>query len=231
MSYTRKFRIVPTLLAFAALCLTGVSAQAGPLDGFTVGPRLSTLGWGVEVTRDFTRFFTVRGGPTFMMFGFNREFSGIDYDTEVEFINGFLLADFHPIPVGFRGLRVTGGIYAGTNKIGLDATPSQGITIGDTFYPAGDVGSIDGEIDLNSFAPYVGLGYSGGIFGVPHLNIDLDLGVKFGGSPDVSLEATGPAAAQPTFQSELDKEAQKIEDDIDFLQYYPVISLGVSYRF
>ena len=58
-----------------------------------------------------------------------------------------------------------------------------------------------------------------------------DLGVVFQGSPDADLTATGPLASDPTFLAELAKEEQQLQDEVDDYEYYPVVSIGVTYKF
>jgi hypothetical protein len=58
-----------------------------------------------------------------------------------------------------------------------------------------------------------------------------DFGVAFTESPDVSLAANGTLAANPAFQANLAQERQKIEDDLEPFEFYPVLSLGIFYRF
>ena len=55
-----------------------------------------------------------------------------------------------------------------------------------------------------------------------------DLGVAFTDSPDVKLSATGAAAG---LTADLAKERNEIEDDLEPFKFYPVISLGIYYRF
>ncbi|MEE8580413.1 MAG: hypothetical protein V3T33_02390 [Myxococcota bacterium] len=224
MHTKRRIHLVPALVSLALLVLARPGdSQAGPLDGFSVGPRISSVGWGVEVSRDFTDFFTLRAGPTFMIFGFDSTLSGVDYATDVEFINGFLIGDFHPLK---NGLRISGGVFVGTNTVDFTARPSGSVTIGGQTFAPGAVGRLNGEIDLNTFAPYVGLGYSGGLFGVEHLAFDFELGMKYGGAPDVTLTSSGAVS-----QADLNSEEKKIENQIDFIRFYPVVTLGLSYRF
>ena len=48
------------------------------------------------------------------------------------------------------------------------------------------------------------------------------------GEPDVDLESD---YADPTFQANLAQEEASAEDDISDFDVYPVIALGLSYRF
>jgi hypothetical protein len=63
------------------------------------------------------------------------------------------------------------------------------------------------------------------------LSFTFDLGVLLQGEPNVDLEATGPISTDPTFQSNLAQEEAAAEDDVKDFDVYPVIALGMSYRF
>lgn len=49
--------------------------------------------------------------------------------------------------------------------------------------------------------------------------------------PDIDLFATGPIASDPTFQAHLAEEERGIQDELDILKFYPVLSISLVYRF
>ena len=60
----------------------------------------------------------------------------------------------------------------------------------------------------------------------------VDAGVKFGGHPDVNLTATGGTlSGLPILTNELAKEQGNIANDLKILGFYPLIQIGVNYRF
>jgi hypothetical protein len=68
-------------------------------------------------------------------------------------------------------------------------------------------------------------------------------GVAFQGPPDTTLNLTGSACttfpisacldvdADPTVQSNVRAEQDKLNDDLKGFQFYPVISVGFGWRF
>ena len=64
-----------------------------------------------------------------------------------------------------------------------------------------------------------------------HLVIGLDIGVHFQGKPDVSLAGDGTLSSDSLFLSAVDDEIADIEDDLSFLQFYPVLGVSATYRF
>jgi hypothetical protein len=47
----------------------------------------------------------------------------------------------------------------------------------------------------------------------------------------VALSASGTLASDPAFQANLAKERDEIEDDLEPFEFYPVLSLGIFFRF
>jgi len=94
------------------------------------------------------------------------------------------------------------------------------------------ISALDGSVGFGAVAPYFGIGCGNAVSKSGRLRFAFDLGVMFQGSPEVDLTAT---ASDPGLQSELnaelEKEVKEIEDDVKDIKLYPVISLGLSYRF
>ena len=81
------------------------------------------------------------------------------------------------------------------------------------------------------FAPYAGVGYTSNRGG-SGLSFVVDAGVMFQGGSLVTLTSNGGGlSADPTFQADLDRERADIKRDVDNLRFFPVVKLGVAYRF
>ena len=62
----------------------------------------------------------------------------------------------------------------------------------------------------------------------------LDLGVLFQGAPDVTnLQVNAPVDVNdvPEVRAFLNEQEEEIEDDLNAFQYYPVVSLMLTYNF
>lgn len=147
------------------------------------------------------------------------------------------LADYH----GKSGWRGTAGFMINNNSADLDAAVGAGgVALGtaNTVFapPAGQVGSLKADVDYNTFAPYLGVGY-----GNPFTDKDddwsfsLDLGVLFQGNPDVDLASsanlTTAVVGAPTLAVATAQERAQLESSLDNTDIYPVISVGGTYRF
>lgn len=215
--------------ALGALVALGGIQTARAQDrtsGLFIAPQVSTLGLGAEAGYRINEHFAVRGGANF--FNLNREFStdGIEYDGKARLRSFGATADVFPFGGGFR---LSGGLRINDNRGDLSAVSMGDVEIGGTTYTAAQVGTLDGRVEFNRVAPYIGIGWEGTIFS-PNLYFGADLGVMFQGNPKVSLTATG-AAASPQLQADLERERKEVEDKLKPLAFYPVISFSIGYRF
>jgi hypothetical protein len=92
------------------------------------------------------------------------------------------------------------------------------------------VSRIEGNVGFNDFAPYAGIGFQSGFFG-DRVNFAFDVGVLFQGDPDVDLDADGTLSNDPTLRARLKEEEKDIEDDLEWLGFYPVAALTVTIHF
>ena len=103
--------------------------------------------------------------------------------------------------------------------------------IGGVTFTEAEVGTLKGTAELGSSAPYLGLGWAWGLAD-GGLAFSLDLGVLFQDSPDIELSSTGGTLSdEDALQDALADEEAQLEDDLDQYDLYPVVSLGVLYRF
>ncbi len=212
-------------LAGSAHAEVGIAASAG------------TLGIGAELSISGASQWEGRLGIHGYDYTERREESDIEYDAEASLRNVTAMVDWHP---GGRGFRLTGGlVYNDTEVTGRSLPPASGFyNIGGVPVPVGLVGTLDAKADFDPIVPYAGLGWgraprSGSGFGVT-----LDLGVVFQGEGEVTLTPRIPAGsplndpvAREVLQVLIDRETRELQEDVDDYDLYPVVSLGVSYRF
>lgn len=227
----------PLLLALAAITIllprsASAEASAEPDPGLkvAVGLKVTTVGVGVEAALKINDYFSVRGGPNWIGFGLSKKsIDGIEYDLDLDFLNGSVFADVHPFQNGFR---VTTGLFFGGNSVDLSSTPTEPVKVGDITFTPQELGTLDGDVSLNTVAPYVGFGWITGQDKEEGFQFFVDAGVKFGGHPDVNLTATGGTlSGLPILTNELAKEQGNIANDLKILGFYPLIQIGVNYRF
>jgi hypothetical protein len=212
----------------SVLCLALLVSATNAHAGTGISARVGTLGLGLDLTQSLVPMVNARLGFSYFTYTYSTTTDGIDYDYDLNLGSGQLLLDFHPVPL--MGFRVSGGALINGNNLDMTSDlPDIEVQIGDETYTASDVGELTGEIDLNTFAPYIGIGW--GNAASSRISINTDLGVVFQGSPSVALNADGPLANEAAFQEQLELERQSIEDDLDIYKYYPVASIGIGIKF
>jgi hypothetical protein len=221
-------RYLISLALFVIVALSGAHpARAESATFFHLGPEVSTLGLGGEAGIRVNDFFGLRVGGNYFDTNFDAKLAGTEYDL------GFLLESAGAVidvyPFG-GGLRFSGGLRWNGNNIDLSVTPANSIVIGGTTFTAAQLGTLSGDVDFEDFAPFFGLGYEGDFFDQRVL-LAFGAGVLFQGDPEVDLSANGALANDPALLAALRREENDLENDLDFLSFYPVVSLSLTFRF
>ncbi|WP_240975480.1 hypothetical protein [Paraburkholderia aromaticivorans] len=124
---------------------------------------------------------------------------------------------------------MTAGALINDDELSAHAVPNaQGnYKIGDDFVPA--VGAAPSAIvTLPRVMPYLGIGYGHKPVS-KGFGMTFDLGVAYG-RPRASYNV--PAIySMFTPQSNIDEQERKISDKVERYKLYPVLQIGVSYRF
>lgn len=210
-------------LLVAALCATSL-AQAD--NDFGVGLKAGSLGFGLEASWQPLPYMDVRVGANAYDYDDNGLQAGVNYNAELNLDTVYVNANFH-FPLS--PMRVTGGLYSNGNEFNMFNDDGADIEIGGVTYPGAGIGTISSVTSFASTAPYVGIGFDFTLAGKVGLN--LDFGVLWQGEPDVTLVADGLLAQDPGFQASLEAERLELEDEMSDFKAWPVLSLGVLYKF
>jgi hypothetical protein len=216
-----------------------VGTTENPKSGWAIVPEISTLGLGGSIVRKISPQLNARVGINAFGFGFDLEDTDATYEADLNLFNVSTLADLHPF--NSSGFRLSGGLIFGNNSIEGTATPTsvngvESITIGGNTFTADQLGSVDAEVDVTSnVAPYLGIGGGNAVGEGKGLGLWWNLGVMFGGSPDVTVTPNVadnvPDDVREEIEAAAEEEEQEIKDEINFADFYPVASLGLSYQF
>lgn len=202
-------------------CLTIPSST--PAAEVGIGLRAGTQGLGAELAFGLTSHVALRGGIYDGDASSDFEEGGIDYEGDLEVGGSGLLVDIFPMGGRFR---LTGGWFSNDNQVEIVARPNQDVEIGGTVYTPAQAGTLSGLVDFDSGGPYFGIGW-GNVARGKRVGFLFDFGVLEQGSPRVHLESDSPFVAQ----GDLDQEEREIEQDIEDLEWWPVISFGLAIRF
>jgi len=226
---TKRAALLSASLVALLVYGTPVVAQ-GASQGKDLGVavRVGTVGLGVEVSKWLTGHLGARFGANLFTKNFNdRELSGNHYDAQIKVHAIMALADIY---LSKRGaFHFTAGLSTNPARVTATGTPNAGsFEINGHTYTSSQVGVLSGEAKFKKVAPYVGLGFGTAARG-GRLAFVFDLGVALG-KPRMLLTATG-AASNAQLQSDLNAEIADAQEDANKLPGYPVISLGLMYRF
>jgi hypothetical protein len=204
------------------------ASMASAEGNLALGLKGGSTGLGLEATYRVAPMLNLRAGGAGFLYSGNFEQDGNDFSVDARLASASLLADFHP----FRGsFRISAGGLLNFNQLKGKATGD--LDIDGTTYQNG---VLNAEVDFNTLAPYVGLGW-GNAFRGGRLTFMTDIGVIYAGSPSLSLDASVPGLdANQTAQLETNLAEEKANlqselDNLPWLQFYPVVTLGLSYRF
>lgn len=158
----------------------------------------------------------------------NRTESGIAYDGTLRLASAGGILDIHP----FAGVfRISAGLFWDGNKFRLTAKPQAGvININGIPFTAAQVGTMTGEVKSRSAAPFLGLGWGNAVSEGSDWGFNFEVGALYQGTPKVTLTATG-AAGNPALASAVAAEQTQLQDALNNFKWYPVVQLGITYRF
>ncbi len=224
--------LVPFFLysGFSSSFLKQAKEEFKKKDSFGVIFKVGTLGLGMDVEYIHDAFLGIRAN-----------FNGLSYQDEgileenaynylVDMQSAGVIIDYHPWQNAFR---LSFGLYDNLSKVKAKVKPTSGeIVVGDSTYESRQIGNIYTDIDFNKKNPYLGLGFSS--TEIKGFHFTLDLGVLYIGTPKAKITAKaapGYEGLQDILDEEARKEEEKINKDIAKYKYYPVLSVGVQYKF
>lgn len=228
-------------VALVTLGMAGALNASADMGGLAVGAKVGTTGFGVEAVTAITPMLNARGVVNLFNYNYDTTEDGIDYDAKLKLQSFGALLDFHPFKGSFR---LSGGLLSNGNKANLKASCPTECEVGDLRISGSDA-RLTGQVDFKSAAPYLGLGFGNSMSGTGLYGI-FDVGVLFQGKPKADLAALGTAtvtdengttrtnvnlATDPEVQTAITEEEASLQDDIDSYKLYPVINLGIGYRF
>jgi hypothetical protein len=207
--------------AFAAC--SGSIAHASEVYG-----QVGTEGVGLGYGYSFASMANVRA--EFNGFSFSHGFNAGDlhYDGTIKLYHGGLYGDFFPAP-SVVPFRVTAGLLIGGDEFDGTASPIGGtITINGTAYAAQGE-QVQAKVTLPTVRPYIGIGFGHSPIAKKGFSMFFDAGVAYG-RPHVELDVPANIVAEAG-QANVNAQQQQLQDKADNWKFYPIVKVGVSYRF
>ena len=216
-------------LALAAAMLVANSAQAD----VGVSADIGTTGFGLHLSAPLQENLNARIGVNYLHYSYNGNTSDVDYDFKLKLTSLEALLDWFPTQSQFR---VSAGLVYNGNKI--DATGKSNnngtYTLNGNTYNASNAGRLDGKVDFRKVAPYLGIGWGNALANDKGWGFTSDLGVLFQGAPKTSLTNSGCTFSSiqcAQLATDVAAENVKLRDKADSFKFYPVVRIGVSYKF
>lgn len=217
----RNYRQQAAILAM--LFLAGGTATAG--DSLWLGVKAGTLGIGIEGTWRPIEWLDLRVGGNVYDYNETGSQAGINYDATLELQTYYATANFR-FPLS--PFRITLGGYSNSNKIKMISIDPLSEIGGLPFGPS-EIGTLSSETSWDSTSPYLGAGFDFELFG--RVGLNFDFGVLWQGDPTVTLTSDGTPIDLAAFSAALEAERAELEDEVDILKAYPVLSLGFNFNF
>lgn len=228
----------------AALAALVIITPAQAYD-VAVGARVSTLGLGLEVATSVAPQWDMRAVVN--GFNYDRDFEDDkdnEYNAKLKLFTVGALADYRPFDGVFR--LTAGALYNGFSVKAKTKNDQTFEYETDDFTYRGS-GNANAKFDFPSFAPYLGLGWGRPIKPEGNFWFSFDVGVMFQGSLKADLDIRGSGTAtnnttgqtqavsnfenDPSVQQDIRKYETELEDDAKDFKYWPVVGLGLGYKF
>jgi len=217
-SYRLKAGVIALVLA--------ASGTASADNNFGVGLKAGTLGLGVEGTWRPLPYFDIRLGANSYDYDYDGAQAGVNYDAALNLETVYATVNFK-FPAS--PLRLSLGAYSNGNEVNLNSAETGSYDVGGTTYTSADIGALSSIASFSGTAPYLGFGFD---FALPgRVGLNMDFGVLWQGEPEVTMNATGLLANDPTFLASVETERLQLQDDFSNFKAWPVISLGIVFNF
>jgi hypothetical protein len=224
---------------------TSDSGGGGPFSGIAVGVKFGLAGVGFDVATPLVpQRLNLRGGASFFTYSPSTitTSDNLNINGTLKFQNADVMVDYFP----FHGrFRLSGGatVYNFTNLSATLGIPSgQSITVGGTSYYSDPRFPLSGTGTFNfggKAAGRVSIGTGNMLPKKGRFTFESELGVQFFSEPTVTYTFTGngcptatsvEAQCSPIPTTNIESEQTKLQNDLTDLKYFPVLSIGLSYR-
>lgn len=214
-----------------------------PFHALAVSARVGSGGIGGELATPLAARFVLRVGG--QVFGYTTNFTqdGIQARGQLTLQNVYSAVDCFPFHNGFHispGITIHNDNHIG----GTLAVPAGGkFSLGDQDYTSSPGDPVNGIIHIKFgtlVAPRLTLGW-GNLFprSGRHFSFPVELGIEYTTKPAVTLSLNGSACDNqgcgsintPENQANLQAEIKTLNDDLAPLRFFPIVAVGVSYRF
>lgn len=218
-----------------------------PLSRFAMEVDAGSLGIGIKAATPIADHFNLRAGVNLLGYSTTRMQNGITYDATLTMRSGEASLDWFP----WRGrFHISPGVlFYNGNRIVANLTIPQNtvFTLDSTNYYSDPRDPLTGSatITFPMAAPELTIGLGNMIPRRPrqHWSIPFELGAAYFGTGSTQLSFQGsactalggnncmPVSSFPRFQADLAAEKVTIQGYVKDARFYPIVRLGLSYKF
>jgi len=212
-----------------ALAIIGVAAMfASAAQANEIYGQVGTEGAGIGFAYALNARVNARTEVDGFSFSHNFDAGGIRYDARIKLLHTGEYIDFFPAPT-VAPVRLTVGVLTGNDTIDGTATGLNGsVNINGTSYAAAGE-SIHAKATFPTVRPYVGIGLGHTPTAQKGFSMFADVGVAFG-RPHLDYDVPADIVAAAG-QANVDAEKQALQDKVNNARFYPIVKVGVTYRF
>lgn len=221
---------MPLRTLFVTAALTGLMATAAAAQDSAIAVDVhgGTTGIGIGARYQVSDSIVLRADYDSLKHSDDFSSDGVNYNGDVEFKPFTFAIDAHPFKNSFF---VSAGYVAGDRNIRLDARPAGQTQIGNVSFSPTEIGTLRANADMGDGAPFIGLGFDNTFHSNNRITFRFLAGAVLGEEPKVTLTSDGSLATQAAYQTQLEIERRELEQDVSDAKTWPVLQLGLSYRF
>ncbi len=223
MKKVQYFLILFSLVLSASVFSQPKTVPLAPSKSYAVTLKLSTLGIGLDGTTNIAKNLNVRVGGEYLSLTYKAGGSAGDdykYDAKANLLSFAALLDYFP---GGSIFKVSGGLLLNLNKVDVTMIPSQTYMVNGIKYDYTNLGTVLTTTEFSKVAPYLGVGI-GNPLTYRKFGFTMDLGGIYQSAPTVTMTATQLMTPTAT-------QANIVQENIKWFKFYPVLTLGLTYRF
>jgi hypothetical protein len=219
-----------------------------PLSSLAIGVKVGAEGVGFDVATPLNRRVNLRAGASFFSYAPSRTENGIGLTGSLTFRTANACLDFYPTG---RSFRISPGVtFYNGNRVTANATVggNQTFTLDGTTYYSSTTDPVSGTFGVgfgNQVAPSITMGWGNMIpRGIGrHWSVPYEIGFEYINTPTIALNLTGsacqksnntncqPVQSTPSVQANVVGERAELQSDISMLRFFPIVSIGVAYKF
>ncbi|MCH6256208.1 hypothetical protein MLD52_06585 [Puniceicoccaceae bacterium K14] len=203
---------------------------AGKVPRLAIGAEAGTTGLGVSAWLTLNKQWSLNAVMASAEESGDYSTEGLDYAGDIDLDNDIIALNWHPGGGSFHFIL---GMILTDNFVSVAGQPEDGNTfnIGGESFTQDQVESITGDVEWEkSSAPYLGIGFARKL-SKDGLSFYINAGVMEAGSAEASLSAVGNVVDQAEFQALLRVEEEDLNEELDEYEFYPVVRLGLMFRF